>query len=107
MGCVSFIGKPRLLLSSRMTFPPVARHPLDFLPCSVPSGRAARVGSGLRAARLRAPSTPHVSRRQRYGRGLGCWKLQTSRAKRRKTMIKLGSTQLWVHDQDEAFAFYT
>jgi len=34
-------------------------------------------------------------------------KLKTADQTKGRTMIKLGSTQLWVHDQDEALAFYT
>src|SRR3954451_14642279 len=40
------------------------------LPRGVPAGRAARANPGLRAARVRPPATPHVSRRQRTSAGL-------------------------------------
>ena len=57
-------------------------------------------------ARLRAPATPHVSRRQRLGADLA-WLGDRSVDPRRDHMIKIANAQLWVHDQDEALAFYT
>ena len=44
---------------------PHVRHVADRLPRGVPAGRRACARPGLRRARLRAPATPHVSRRQR------------------------------------------
>ena len=63
---------------------------------SFPAGRRQRAGAGLRGALLRPPATQHISRRQLA-------RPRTSVLR----MIKLSHAQLWVHDQDEALAFYT
>ena len=60
----------------------------------------------LRGARLRAPATPHFSRRQRVAARVTSPAPQRRR-QRSQTMIKVGTAQLWVHDQDEALAFWT
>ena len=52
------------------SFTPHLRRVADRLPRGVPAGRRPRAGPGVRRARLRAPATPHVSRRQRRGAGL-------------------------------------
>ena len=75
----------------RAAFPPAA-------------GACAR--PGLRRARLRPAATPHVSRRQRRRP----WLASLARAPRtteEDPMIRIATAQLWVHDQDEALAFYT
>jgi catechol 2,3-dioxygenase-like lactoylglutathione lyase family enzyme len=67
---------------------------------TLPRGLFSRVGvTATRSA------TPHVSRRQ-LQRALLASEQLASYA-RGDTMIKLSNAQLWVHDQDEALAFYT
>ena len=71
-----------------------------------PPAVALRARPGLRAARVRASATPHVSRRQRSSAWLA-WPSTRSTSKGENQMIKIANAQLWVHDQDEALAFYT
>jgi AraC-like DNA-binding protein/catechol 2,3-dioxygenase-like lactoylglutathione lyase family enzyme len=79
-------------------------------PRRLPSRPSARLARGdrprLRGASLRPPATPHVSRRQRAGLRLAS--PATLRFDQRETTImRIAHAQLWVHDQDEALAFYT
>src|SRR5450755_978926 len=77
----------------------------DVVPGELPSSGAPCVGSDVRSTCLRTPSTQHVSRRQRPRAGLVC--SATVPFNQEGIMIKIANTQLWVHDQDEALAFYT
>ena len=65
-----------------------------------------RARAELRPARVRPPATPHVSRRRGRPRAVAC-PCQSLPPPRRHEMIKIADAQLWVHDQDEALAFYT
>src|SRR5207247_8703972 len=80
-------------------------HVDDLLPRLAPAGRRPRADPGLRLACLRAPAIPHVSRRQTPRASLTCLRRHPRRGGGR--MIRIGTAQLWVHDQDEALAFYT
>src|SRR5690349_1413841 len=77
----------------------------DRLSGRPPVGGKSGSGTRMRRPRLRSPATPHVSRRQRAGPDLASAH-SSSRAKETK-MIRISNAQLWVHDQEEALAFYT
>ena len=104
---ICLVGRPaeRRLVHDQLH--PDLRH-VARPPTAPPSRRppSRRCVPGLRRARLRAPATPHVSRRQRPGArpSVGRDPLQPDEE---DPMIRIANAQLWVHDQDEALAFYT
>jgi catechol 2,3-dioxygenase-like lactoylglutathione lyase family enzyme len=58
----------------------------------------------VRRPRPRAPATSHVSRRRRGGLWLAS---SASASDPKEIQMRIANAQLWVHDQDEALAFYT
>ena len=70
-------------------FPPARRHIRD---------------PRLRGPGLRPPAEPHVSRSRAVLPSVASPVEPTTR---RTPMIKIANAQFWVHDQDEALAFYT
>src|SRR5207253_2684930 len=80
------------------------RRPAERLPRELP----ARVGLGsdpaVRPAGVRAADTARFEKTTRHARRI------VAADRTRETggnMIKLSTTQLWVHDQDEALRFWT
>jgi AraC-like DNA-binding protein/catechol 2,3-dioxygenase-like lactoylglutathione lyase family enzyme len=61
----------------------------------------------VRAARIRSPAIQHISINRIELPRLASRGDKINHSKARLTMIKLSTTQLWVHDQDEALDFWT
>ena len=83
-----------------------------FHPTSLPRAaiRLRRTGARVpmvRSACLRTPPKQHVSRRQTPRSIASVAGPQSLFVKRAARMIKIANAQVWVHDQDEALAFYT
>ena len=74
------------------------------VPRRVPAGVERGADPGVRPARLRPPATPHVSRRRRDRRSLASAPTTETKG---EAMIRIAFAGVWVHDQDEALAFYT
>src|SRR5262249_18439334 len=83
----------------------VRRDP-DGLPRGPSAGLVTCACALVRAARLEPPAIQHVWRRQPGGGSLASV-LHCIRPIRRTTMLKISHASLWVHDQDEAVAYYT
>src|SRR6185436_19475863 len=81
------------------------RHVPARLSRRVPARRAADPDPRLRRACLRASAEPHVSRSHGGARGVPSRTTHLDGGDH--LMIKIANTQFWVHDQDEALAFYT
>ncbi len=88
------------------SFTPHLRTLADRLPRRASTGLPGRPGPGLPGPRLRPPPTPHVSRRQLADPDLASPPTLPFQPKE-TTMIRIANAQLWVHDQEEALAFYT
>src|SRR6266498_5189641 len=97
-GCSASDRSPRAS-AGRSASPPRPIGPLTRRPSSA-------ADSDLHSACLGAPAVQQLSRRQ--ARAPRLTSPTTLRHRRMNTMLKhLTNVQVWVHDQDEALAFYT
>ena len=88
---------------------PRLRHVADRLPRRAPAGRQPHPDPDLRRPGVRSSAVQQVSRRQPHGPSVACLPSRSSHHDARRTTMLSGLTyvNVWVHDQDEALAFYT
>src|SRR5918994_1114185 len=83
--------------------PPDARHPPTRVPRDLPAGATAHPDPELHRPSVRSSPEPHVSRRRSFRSARSVTVTYTKES----GMIRIANAQFWVHDQDEALAFYT
>ena len=102
-GSASTSGSERQLVHDELH--PYLRRLADGVPGRLRRRPTAR-SSDVHVVRLWTPTKPHVSKTRDGGIFSAGHTFHRVSSKRR-TMIQIGSAQLWVHDQDEALEYYT